>query len=49
MGIGVNAQYDFTQDFENDTTGFYQFGGGVLILLNFVVVQHQALLLILVQ
>ncbi|MFC4686784.1 GEVED domain-containing protein [Epilithonimonas pallida] len=30
MGIGVNAQYDFTQDFESPIagSGYYQFGGG---------------------
>lgn len=35
LGIGVNAQYDFTQDFEGDLTGFYQFGGGALNTANY--------------
>ena len=28
LGIGVNAQLDFTQDFETDLTGYSTFGGG---------------------
>ena len=28
LGIGVNAQYDFTEDFEGDMIGMGQFGGG---------------------
>lgn len=35
LGIGVNAQYDFSQDFEDDTTGFYQFGGGGFNTVNY--------------
>ena len=35
LGIGVNAQYDFTEDFEGDQIGMGQFGGGSLSTTNY--------------
>ena len=35
LGIGVNAQLDFSQDFETALTGFSHFGGGALNTTNF--------------
>ncbi len=34
LGIGVNAQYDFTEDFEGDMIGMGQFGGGGVNTVN---------------
>ncbi|GGG54786.1 T9SS type A sorting domain-containing protein [Epilithonimonas arachidiradicis] len=35
LGIGVNAQYDFTENFEGDLIGMGQFGGGSLNSVNY--------------
>ena len=35
LGIGVNAQYDFTEDFEGDMVGMGHFGGGGLNTVNY--------------
>ena len=35
LGIGVNVQYAFTEDFEGDAAGMIQFGGGGFNTVNF--------------
>ncbi len=35
FGIGANAQIDYTQDFEGDTAGMIQFGGGGFNTVNY--------------
>ncbi|WDF46770.1 T9SS type A sorting domain-containing protein [Chryseobacterium sp. KACC 21268] len=35
LGVGVNAQLDFSEDFEGDATGMIQFGGGGFNTVNY--------------
>lgn len=35
LGVGVNAQLDFTEDFEGDATGMISFGGGGFNTVNY--------------